>query len=161
MMRKHSGAKSLLFEMSLGMTNHNIDVHSVQGLALKHLALLQSKKVILFFFFVFLWHFFFKCILLIMLLQLFQYFYYPLSPSTLHLSPPPGSCPRVVHVSSLASLVPMWFLTSLCPFYAYQLCLIPCIKKVILNTVIYYNTLNPFSSKVEIRIHKCPRTTFG
>ena len=61
-----------------------------------------------------------------MLLQLSQFFS-PLSPpSALH--PPPSniaplsSCPWVIHVSSLASLFPILFLTSPCLFYAYQLC---------------------------------------
>ena len=78
------------------------------------------------------WHpifFFLKYILLIILLQLSQTF--PLCP------PPPGttlsssnsfalnSCPWVVHVSSLASPIPILFLISTCLF-CFQLCfLIP------------------------------------
>ena len=66
-----------------------------------------------------------------MLLQLSQYFssFSPPPPCNLppqqpHALLPPAlsSCPWVVHISSLTSLFPIPFLTSLCPFYAYQLC---------------------------------------
>ena len=42
----------------------------------------------------------------------------PLPPSFPHLS----SCPWVIHISSLASLFPILFLTSPCLFCAYQSC---------------------------------------
>ena len=59
---------------------------------------------------------FFKYILLIMLLQL-SHFFSPLFPSTLQpplpLHPPTlSSCPWVVHISSLACVFPILFLTS-------------------------------------------------
>ena len=46
------------------------------------------------------------------------------APLTLQHSPPLSSCPWVVHISSLASLFPILFLTYPCLFYAYQLCLL-------------------------------------
>ena len=68
---------------------------------------------------------FFKYILLIMLLQLSQFFPF----AYLHLVPPfppafpsLSSCPWVMHVSSLASTVPILFLTSPCLFCTYHLC---------------------------------------
>ena len=61
-----------------------------------------------------------------MLLQLSHFFsplyfplpYTPLPPSFPHLS----SCPWVIHISSLASLFPILFLTSPCLFCTYHLC---------------------------------------
>ena len=71
--------------------------------------------------------FFFKYILLIMLLQLSHSFFSTLSPSAWYLhslqhSPHLSSCPWVVHISSLASLFPILFLTSSCLFCTYQFC---------------------------------------
>ena len=69
--------------------------------------------------------FIFKIYLLIMLLQL-SHFLPPLFPSTLHTPPPVfppfSSCPWVTHVSSLASIFPILFLTSPCLFSTYHLC---------------------------------------
>ena len=74
---------------------------------------------------IFLNNFFFKYITLIMLLQLSYFspfipFYpaHPLQPAF----PPFGSCPWVIHVSSLASTFPILYLTSPCLFCTYHLC---------------------------------------
>ena len=69
--------------------------------------------------------FFLKYILLIMLLQFSQlYPFIPCPPCTLILSafPPLSSFQWVVLISFLNFLFPIPFLTSPCPFYAYQLC---------------------------------------
>ena len=57
---------------------------------------------------------FFKYVLLIMLLQLSHFFlsFIPLYPLTHHYSPHLSSCPWVIHISSLASPVPIIFFTS-------------------------------------------------
>ena len=54
-------------------------------------------------------------------ITVFQIFSLLYPPSPLH-PPTFSSCPCVVHVSSLASLFPILFLTSPSLFYGYQLC---------------------------------------
>ena len=67
---------------------------------------------------------FFKYILLFMLFVPFFSPLYAPPPCTLlpPAFPPLSSCPWVIHISSLASPFPILFLTSPCPFCAYQSC---------------------------------------
>ena len=80
-----------------------------------------------YFIFHYILHFNFECNLLIILLQLSQFFplWHPSSwyylPSS---NPPLSSCPRVRHVSSLASPFPVLFLTSPCLFCTNQFVLL-------------------------------------
>ena len=87
-------------------------------------------------FYLFIYFLFLKYILLIMLLHFSQYFlpFIPLCPASPNTQGSPthtlSSCPWVIHISSLASLFPILFLTT--PIYfmptnypSYSLCLSP------------------------------------